>query len=123
MIDALLTQGYLPVISPVATHEDQTVGGALNVNGDDAAAAIAAAMGARELFLLADVPGVLDEAKVRIPALSRDAAAALVASGVAAGGMAAKLEAGALALAGGVGHVRIGDLAALTVPEAGTALR
>ncbi|MEI6740898.1 MAG: acetylglutamate kinase [Gemmatimonadaceae bacterium] len=123
VIDALLTQGYLPVISPVATHEDQTVGGALNVNGDDAAAAIAAALDARELFLLADVPGVLDDAKARIPELSRDAAAALVSSGVAAGGMAAKLEAGALALAGGVGRVRIGDLAALTVPEAGTALR
>jgi acetylglutamate kinase len=92
------------------------------VNGDDAAAAIAAALGARELFLLADVPGVLDGAKARIPQLTLAEAAALVASGVAGGGMAAKLEACGQALAGGVPRVRIGDLAALAVPEAGTAL-
>jgi acetylglutamate kinase len=36
--------------------------------------------------------------------------------------MAAKLDACAQALAGGVHRVRIGDLAALTVPEAGTAI-
>ena len=96
--------------------------GAYNVNGDDAAAAIAAALGADELFLMADVPGVLDGEKQRIAQLSLDAARALVASGVAGGGMAAKLDACAMALAGGVNRVRIGDLAALTVPEAGTAI-
>jgi acetylglutamate kinase len=92
------------------------------VNGDDAAAAIAAALGAEELFLLADVPGVLDEAKVLLPRLSLDEAQQLVSRGVAGGGMAAKLDACAQALAGGVHRVRIGDLAALTVPEAGTAI-
>jgi acetylglutamate kinase len=118
----LLAQGFLPVISPVATHADQSIGGALNVNGDDAAAAIAAALGADELFLLADVPGVLDGSKNRIPVLPLDDARALVASGVAGGGMAAKLDACAQALAGGVARVRIGDLAALSVPDAGTAI-
>lgn len=122
VIDALLAQGFLPVISPVATHDDQSVGGALNVNGDDAAAAIAAALDAAELFLLADVPGVLDGDRQRIPVLSLDAAHALVASGVAGGGMAAKLDACAQALAGGVARVRIGDLAALSVPDAGTSI-
>ncbi|MBP6771459.1 MAG: acetylglutamate kinase [Gemmatimonadaceae bacterium] len=122
VIDALLAQSFLPVISPVATHDDQTIGGALNVNGDDAAAAIAAALGADELFLLADVAGVLDDTRARIPVLTLDAARELVASGVAAGGMAAKLDASAHALAGGVGRVRIGDLAALSVPDAGTSI-
>jgi acetylglutamate kinase len=122
VVDALLSRGFLPVISPVATHDDQSVGGALNVNGDDAAAAIAAALGADELFLLADVPGVLDAARQRIPVLSLDEAQGLVSSGVAGGGMAAKLDACAQALAGGVARVRIGDLAALSVPEAGTAI-
>jgi acetylglutamate kinase len=79
-------------------------------------------MGARELFLLADVPGVLDASKTRIPMLTLADAHALVASGVAAGGMAAKLDACAAALAGGVARVRIGDLAALTVPDAGTTI-
>lgn len=122
VIDALLLQGFMPVISPVATHEDQAVGGALNVNGDDAAAAIAAALNASELFLLADVPGVLDDEQQRIADLTLDAADELVASGIAGGGMAAKLEACARALRGGVTRVRIGDLAALTVPNAGTTI-
>lgn len=122
VIDALLSQRFLPVISPVATHDDRSVGGALNVNGDDAAAAIAAALGASELFLLADVPGVLDADRQRIPMLSLDAARDLVATGVAGGGMAAKLDACAHALAGGVARVRIGDLAALSVPHAGTSI-
>ncbi len=122
LIDALLAHGFLPVISPVATHGDRAIGGALNVNGDDAAAAIAAALGATELFLLADVPGVLDGDRQRIPVLPLAVARELVASGVAGGGMAAKLDACAIALDGGVTRVRIGDLAALTVPEAGTAI-
>ncbi len=120
LITALLTGGFLPVISPVATHADATIGGALNVNGDDAAAAIAAALGAAELFLLADVAGVFNADKQRIDMLSIDDAHALVAAGVAGGGMAAKLDACAAALAGGVHRVRIGDLAALTEPNAGT---
>ena len=71
---------------------------------------------------MADVPGVLDGDKGLVPRLALDDAQALVASGVAGGGMAAKLDACAQALAGGVHRVRIGDLAALTVPEAGTAI-
>lgn len=122
VIDALLASGYLPVISPVATHDDPAVGGALNVNGDDAAAAIAAALGAAELFLMADVPGVLDGDRQLITTLPLAAANTLVVSGVAGGGMAAKLDACAQALAGGVRRVRIGDLAALNVADAGTSV-
>lgn len=126
VVRALLAAGYLPVISPVAAREHDAANGreagAYNVNGDDAAAAIAAAIGATELFLMADVPGVLDGDKQRIVTLTLDEARALVASGVAGGGMAAKLDACAMALAGGVNRVRIGDLAALTVSEAGTAI-
>jgi acetylglutamate kinase len=122
VVHALLAARYLPVISPVAAREEAQAPGAYNVNGDDAAAAIAAALGADELFLLADVPGVLDANKQRLATLTLDDARALVASGVAGGGMAAKLDACALALAGQVKRVRIGDLAALTVPESGTAI-
>ena len=63
LIESLLANGFLPVISPVAANSDVTVGGALNVNGDDAAAAIAGALGASELFLMIDVAGVLDADK------------------------------------------------------------
>lgn len=122
LVQALLRAEFFPIISPVAAREDATLSGAYNVNGDDAAAAIAAALGADELFLMADVPGVLDADTVLVPRLTLDDTRAMVASGVAGGGMAAKLDACAAALAGGVSRVRIGDLAALTVPTAGTAI-
>lgn len=123
LVDSLVADRFLPVISPVAANADTSAGGALNVNGDDAAAAIAAALGASELFLMIDVAGVLDADKQRIPQLSLDGAREMIASGVAGGGMAAKLDAAAQALEGGVARVRIGDLAALTDGEAGTTVR
>ena len=122
LIKHLWSVGFIPVISPLSRDREDPDGGGLNVNGDDAAAALAAALGADELLLVADVPGVLDDAGATIPQLDGAAAQALVASGVAKGGMAAKLEAGALALRGGVGRVRIGDLHAITDATAGTRL-
>ncbi|HEX6630843.1 MAG TPA: acetylglutamate kinase, partial [Gemmatimonadaceae bacterium] len=118
LLEVLLAAGYVPVLSPLGRDDES--GGALNVNGDDAAAAVAAALGADEILFLADVPGVLDDAGALIPALDADAARALVDSGVAAGGMAAKLDAAQAALAGGVRHARIGGLAALGDAAAGT---
>jgi acetylglutamate kinase len=118
----LLSGGYMPVISPVSRDASGTLGAALNVNGDDAAAAIAAALGAAELLLVADVPGVICDGTV-IPSLSPDAARALIADGIAAGGMQAKLQAALNALAGGVPQVRISDLVAIDDPDRGTVLR
>ncbi len=118
----LLSGGYMPVISPVSRDASGTLGAALNVNGDDAAAAIAAALGAVELLLVADVPGVMRDGAV-IPSLTPDAARALIADGIAAGGMQAKLQAALNALAGGVPQVRISDLVAIDDPDRGTVLR
>src|SRR4051812_20865850 len=64
----LISGGYLPVISPVSRDGSGAMGAALNVNGDDAAAAIAVALGAVELLLVADVEGVMKNGKV-IPTL------------------------------------------------------
>jgi acetylglutamate kinase len=47
----------------------------------------------------------------------------LIASGAASGGMAPKLRAAVQALRGGVGAVRIGDLATLHDADAGTRIR
>lgn len=120
LIQALWQSGVMPVISPLGTNLDDVQRGALNVNGDDAAAAIAVALGADELVLVADVDGVLDETKQLIPQLSVDDGRALVSAGVAVGGMAAKLEAAHAALAGGVGTVRIAGLSALHDDAFGT---
>ena len=98
LIDVLLAGGYLPVISPLATEDDSPHGEPLNVNGDDAAGAIAIAVGAFELLLIADVSGVLDQHGSTIRFLDQTDAAELVHSGVVNKGMKAKLEAGFAAL-------------------------
>src|SRR5207248_9684515 len=120
---------YLPVVSPVSRNVCAGATGAgslgesaaLNVNGDDAAAAMAVALGAAELLLVADVPGVMSDGAV-IPCLRASVARDLIASGTAAGGMRAKLEAALTALAGGVERIRIGDVAAIDNPACGTVL-
>ncbi len=119
LIETLWLSGLLPVVSPLAASA-VTPGTALNVNGDDAAAALAVALGADELLLVADVEGVLDSSGCVIDELDIDEARSLIASGVAAGGMAAKLEAAHAALAGGVQSVRISDLPALDDSTRGT---
>ena len=91
-----------PVVAPLG--RDARRRRLLNVNADDAAAAIAAALGADELVFLSDVPGVLDER--RRGARRRSPRRAPPAS--ASGGMLPKLEACAAALLGGVARVRIG---------------
>ncbi|MGH9885740.1 MAG: acetylglutamate kinase [bacterium] len=118
----LLAGGYLPVISPVSRDGSGTLGAALNVNGDDAAAAIAVALGAAELLLVADVEGVLRSGSV-VGNLSPSGARELIAEGTLVGGMRAKVEAGLAAIAQGVPCVRISDIAAITDPRRGTRLR
>ena len=122
LLELLLAHGFLPVLSPVGAHEDRTRVQPMNINGDDAAAAIAGALGAEELFFMADVPAVLDARGAPIGSVTPDEAQALIADGTAAGGMAAKLEAGLRAVVHGVSRVRIGDLAALPRSGAGTTL-
>lgn len=121
LLRQLLEAGYLPVLSPVSRSTDRALGATLNVNGDDAAAAIAAALGAEELLLVSDVAGVLLDAQP-VSALGPDDAQRLIEDGTARGGMAAKLQAALSALDGGVQRVRISDIAAITDAHRGTVL-
>jgi acetylglutamate kinase len=120
----LLSGGYLPVISPVSRNgsDELGAGGALNVNGDDAAAAIAIALGAAELLLVADVAGVMRDGAV-ISRLSLEEARNLMSDGTARGGMQAKLHAALTAVEGGVPQVRISDILAIDDLTRGTVLR
>lgn len=120
LLRTLLDSGFLPVISPVAYDVSSGIGGVLNVNGDDAAAAIAVSLNADELLLIADVEGVRSEDGDIIPNIVADFARDLILNGVATGGMAAKLESAHAALAAGVERVRISDLAGLTDADRGT---
>ncbi len=114
----LVSSGYMPVISPVASDAGDP-GGALNVNGDDAAAAVAAALHSSELLFVADVPGVLrDDAAIGSVALGD--VPELIAEGTVRGGMTAKLDAAKNALNGGVASVRISDIAGIRNAKRGT---
>jgi acetylglutamate kinase len=115
---ALLGAGFVPVVSPVGRHA--VTGEGLNINGDDAAAAIAASLAADELLLVADVPGVLDAQGTTLAHVDADGVDDIIRSGTARGGMSAKLQAARRALTGGVSTVRIGDASAIDDPRAGT---
>ena len=123
----LIDGGYLPVVSPISRNacdnvsDDAGLGAALNVNGDDAASAIAVALAAEELLLVADVPGVMSDG-APITRLCAAQARELLANGIAAGGMRAKLQAALAAVDGGVERVRIGDVAAIADHTRGTLL-
>jgi acetylglutamate kinase len=121
LLRMLLDQQFLPVISPVSRCSDPLLGATLNVNGDDAAAAIAVALKASELLLVSDVAGVLHEGQA-IAMLAPEDAQKLIDDGTAQGGMAAKLQAAMRALDGGVERVRISDIAAIEQVDRGTVL-
>ncbi len=124
LLQHLLDGGFLPVVSPLSRRESTSVPGesdALNVNGDDAAALIAASLEADELLLVADVAGVVVDGAV-VAELTPVESGKLIAGGVATGGMVAKLEAALAALASGVARVRIGDVSAIQDPTRGTVI-
>jgi acetylglutamate kinase len=105
-VTAVADAGFVPVIAPIGVGDD---GKTYNVNADEAAAAIAAALSAEKLMLLTDVPGVLDAEGRLIQQLSRERAQLLVREGVIKGGMIPKIECCAAALHGGVARAHIID--------------
>jgi len=105
LLRLLMRGGYLPIVSPLATP-------ALNVNGDDAATAVAIALHADALLFISDVPGVRVGGTV-VSRLSTADAGAAITGGDVTGGMAAKVRAASDAIAGGVSRVWIGDLSLL----------
>src|SRR5438128_826053 len=119
LLESFLLAGLTPVIAPMAPDASGVEGPPLNVNADDAAAAVAGALRAAELLLVSDVPGVEVDGAVR-SALEAGDVETLIELGVAADGMAAKLRAATAALGAGARAVRIGDLRLLDDARAGT---
>jgi acetylglutamate kinase len=95
LVDGLLVAGQVPVVAPLARDEEGIV---CNVNADDAAAGLAAGLGARQLVLLTDVDGVRDATGRRLETLTAAEAEALIEEGVIAGGMVPKVRAALSAL-------------------------
>jgi acetylglutamate kinase len=121
-LKALLAAGFVPVISPLSRGVGGTSSSALNVNGDDAAAAIAVDVGADELLLIVDVAGVMRNGAI-VAELNADAAQGMLDDGSASAGMRAKLQAAVLAANAGVPRVRIGDIHAIADSNSGTFIR
>ncbi len=106
LLRRLLDDGLIPLIAPVAMEVagDRPTGQVLNTNADNAAGAIAAALGARWLVFLTDVPGVMVDGAV-LPSLTAARAAALVESGAIEGGMIPKVAASLAAASAGARSV------------------
>lgn len=109
LLETLGDNGLTAVVGPLAVDAH----GALNVNADEVAGALASAIGARELVLLTDVPAVRNSDGEPIRHLTRAAALALIDGGVATGGMVPKLRGALDALAHGVRSVRVLDTVGL----------
>ena len=89
-----LDAGKIPVVAPLAE-------GPLNVNADEAAAALALGIDADELLFLTDVDGLLVNGRV-VDSIGVDAASELLAGGTLQGGIIPKLGAAVTAARGGV---------------------
>ena len=107
LLRLLLDNGYRPVLTLPALASD---GSAVNVDGDRAAAAVAAALGAPELVILSNVPGLLrdvNDPSTLIPSIAKADLASEEA--VALDRMKKKLLGAEEALAGGVQRVILGS--------------
>jgi len=109
LIKKAVSEGKTPVISPIALGEDLHP---YNTNADVAAAAVAAALKARRLVFLCDVPGLMRDPKDRSTLISHlkvDEVDALKQSGVIGGGMMPKVDSGVDAIRKGVRRVHFID--------------
>ncbi len=103
LLHALLDDGLIPIVSTVGADP---AGQAYNVNADDAARAIAVAMGAEKILYLTGTPGLLADPadpSSLIAELTADEARRAIADASVTGGMIPKLIACAEAVDGGVG--------------------
>jgi len=104
-----LDDGYIPVIQPIGIDQD---GNAVNINADEAASSIAAAMKAEKLIFLTNVPGLLEDEKDEKTLISTIATKELKEKlkwKELAGGMIPKTRAMIGAVEGGVKSVHIID--------------
>ena len=104
LLEVLIENGYLPVVACLAGDRG---GRFYNVNADQMAVSVAASIEAEKIFFLTDVDGVKGQNGAILPELSVASCRNLVESGIASGGMQAKLEAAAEAVCQGIGEVRI----------------
>ncbi len=105
----LLEKDFLPIVAPIGLDDNFNT---YNINADDAACAIAKAVGADKLVFLTDIEGLYKDINDKSSFISRLTAAQadeLIASGCIGGGMLPKLNNCTAAIKEGVNRVHILD--------------
>lgn len=109
ILEDLLEKDFLPIVAPIGLDSEYNT---YNINADDAACAIAKAMGADKLAFLTDIEGVYkdpDDPSTFISRLTLSEVDALIDKGFIGGGMLPKLKNCTDAIKNGVSRVHILD--------------
>ncbi|MCR5399151.1 MAG: acetylglutamate kinase [Lachnospiraceae bacterium] len=105
----LLDTDFLPIVAPIGLDDDYNT---YNINADDAACAIASAVGANKLVFLTDTEGLYRDFNDKSSFISRitvSEADRLISDGTIGGGMLPKLNGCTSAVKNGVNNVHILD--------------
>ena len=106
VIATVADKGFVPVVAPIGVDAS---GRTHNVNADEAAGALACALGAEKLMLLTDVEGVKDASGALLSQLTVAETRKYIAEGTIRDGMIPKVQCCIDALAGGVARTHIID--------------
>lgn len=106
VIATVTDKGFVPVVAPIGVDAS---GRTHNVNADEAAGALACALGAEKLMLLTDVEGVKDANGALMSQLTVEETRKYIAEGTIRDGMIPKVQCCIEALAGGVARTHIID--------------
>ncbi len=105
LIRGLKEKGFIPVIAPVGVDDE---GSTYNINADEVAGAVAAALKAKRLILLTDVQGVMANDQL-LSSLSRKEAVQTIEQAIVQGGMIPKIKCCLEAVEDGVEKAHIID--------------
>lgn len=117
VLSSMLDAGVVPVVAPISLGPD----GPYNVNADEAAGAVAGALGDAEVVFVTNVPGVLVDGALA-ERLDRQQVIELIDANIITGGMIPKVRSALAALDAGVQSARITNLAGLS-DGSGTSIR
>lgn len=109
LIDTLIDNDFIPIISPIGLDDAYQT---YNINADDAACAVAMAIGAEKLAFLTDIDGVCTDPSDKstlISVLTLESAHKLIEDGFIGGGMLPKINNCIEAVENGVNRVHILD--------------
>jgi len=105
VLNTLLDNGYIPVISPLAIDR---AGNDLNINADTAAGEIAIALKAHKFISMTDVDGIMDKERTKVfRQVTKSDAEQLITTGVVSEGMIPKVQAVLHAIQDGVPYAHI----------------